>query len=193
MRRSPIHEWRRRSVVVCLLGSLLLVQTADASKNRNAAILARVLSFELSLDERVGPSVGVAVVYKPGDRLSEANADEWIQGLAELVAVKIKDRPLFAVKVPYTSGALLEAIDRQGIDVLLVADGLAAESEAIARLARSKHVLTAGNTISYVEKDMTLCVTEQGGNIKIIVNLNAARLEGIRFSSNLLKLATIIR
>ena len=193
MRRSSLNQWRRRSLGIGLLLSLLTVQTAEASKNRNAAILARVLSFELSLDERVGPTVGVAVVYKPGDRLSEANADEWLQGLAELVAVKIKDRPFFAVKVPYTPSALLDVIDHQGVDVLMIADGLVAESEAIARLARSKHVLTAGNATSYVEKDLTLCVTEEGGNIKIIVNLNAARLEGIRFSSSLLKLATIIR
>lgn len=99
--------------------------------------------------------------------------------------MKIKDRPFFAVKIPYAPGALLAAIDQQGIDALLIADGLAAESETIAKLARSKHVLTAANAVSYVEKDLTLCVTELGGDIKIIINLNAAHLEGIRFSSRL--------
>lgn len=55
----------------------------------------------------------------------------------------------------------LGEIDQEGIDVLLVADGLTAESEVIAKLARARHLLTAGNAI--------------------------------RFSSSLLKLATIIR
>jgi YfiR/HmsC-like len=193
MRGLPFGQCRWPHVGAGLLFCLLAVQPAEAAKNRNAAILARVLSFELSLDERVGPSVGVAVVYKSGDRLSEANADEWMQGLRELSSVRIKDRPFFALKIAYAADALLAAIDQQGIDVLLVADGLTAESDAIVKLARSKHTLTAGNAPSYVEKDMTLCVTEQGDNIKIIVNLNAAHLEGIRFSSSLLKLATIIR
>ncbi len=194
MRRSALTRYRWRNIAASLfLWPLLAVHPAQASKNRNAAILARVLSFELSLDERVGPSVGVAVIYKRGDPASEANAEEWLQGLAELAAVRIKDRPFFAIKVVYAPDALRAAIDQGGIDVLLVADGLTAESEVIAKLARAKHVLTAGNAASYVERDMTLCVTEQGGNIKIIVNLNAAHLEGIRFSSSLLKLATIIR
>ena len=176
-----------------LVVSVLAAAPAQAAKDRNAAILARVLSFELTLDERVGPSVGVAVIYKRGDAQSEANADEWLRAFRELSTVRIKDRPLFAVKVAYSPHELAWAIERQGVDVLLVSDGLTSEAEAIAQLARSKHVLTAGNATSYVEKDMTLCVTEQSGSVKIIVNLAAAHLEGIRFSSNLLKLATIIR
>jgi hypothetical protein len=183
----------RRLIGAAVLASLLTPATAEASKDRNAAILARVLSFELTLDERVGPSVGVAVIYKRGDPHSEANADEWFSALAGLSSVRIKDRPFFAIKIPYAPNELVSAIDKTGVDVLLVADGLDAESAAIARLAHSKHVLTASNAVSYVERDMTLCIAERAEKTKIIINLNAAQLEGIRFSSNLLKLATIIR
>lgn len=178
---------------LALLVMLLASPAAQAAKGRSAAVLARVLSFELSLDERVGPSIGVAVVYRRGDPVSESNADDWIQAFAQLSSVRIKDRPLFAVKIAFAPTELVAQIDRQGIDVLLVADGLAAETEAIARVARAKHVLTAGNPPSYVERDLTLCVTEQNGTTEIIVNLKAARLEGVQFSSNLLKLARIIR
>jgi hypothetical protein len=54
-------------------------------------------------------------------------------------------------------------------------------------------VLTASNAVANLAKDLTLCVTEEGDKVKIVVNLDAAHQEGIRFSSNLLKLATIIR
>jgi hypothetical protein len=166
---------------------------AQASKTRNAAILARALSFELTLDERVGSAVTIAVIYKGGDRRSEANADEWIDAFRAIASVRIKDRPLSAVKVAYTARDATNAIDHDGADVLLVADGLTPELQAIAQIARSRHVLTAGNNLGDVAKELTLCITDEGDKVKIVVNLNAGHLEGIRFSSNLLKLATLIR
>jgi len=182
----------RRYLFAALFASCLLSGPAHASKSRNAAILARVLSFELSLDERVGASVGVAVIYKRGDPRSEANADEWLEALRGLSSVRIKDRLFSAAKVAYGGAELAAAIDG-GADVLLVADGLNAELDAIAQLARSRKVLTASNAVTNVARVLTLCVTEEGDKIKIVINLNNAHLEGIRFSSQLLKLATIIR
>jgi hypothetical protein len=178
---------------MCLVVGSLLAGRADAAKTRNAAILARALSFELTFDERVGPTVVIAVIYKRGDRRSEANADEWIEAFRGLASVRIRDRPLSAVKVGYTAADTLNAIDHDGADVLLVADGLAPELQAIAHIARSRHVLTAANSVADVGKDLTLCITDEGEKVKIVVNLNVAHLEGIRFSSNLLKLATLVR
>ena len=182
-----------RCLLLGVLASLWLASAAQANRSRNAAILARVLSFELTLEERAGGSVVVAVIYKRGDARSEANANEWLEGLHSLASVRIKDRPFSATKVAYGTAELAAAIDRGGADVLLVADGLTAELDAIAELARSRHVLTASNNVADVAKAVTLCVTDDGDKIKIVINLNTARLEGIRFSSNLLKLATLIR
>lgn len=192
MRSTVAGRLGRRHLFAALLVSCLLSGPAHASKSRNAAILARVLSFELTLDERVGASVGVAVIYKRGDPRSEANADEWLAALRSLSSVRIKDRPFSAVKVAYSVADLAAAIDA-GADVLLASDGLTAELDAIAQLARSRHVLTASNAVDGVARTLTLCVTEEQDKIKILINLNTAHLEGIRFSSNLLKLATIIR
>jgi hypothetical protein len=185
-------SWRLFGAALFL--SLLTGPGAVAAKTRNAAILARVLSFELTLDERVGASVGIAVLYKRGDKVSEANADDWFQSLSALSSVKIKNRLFFAVKTPYSANDLMNAIDVKGVDVLLISDGLTGETDEIVRLARAKHILTASNDVTSVEKkNVTLCVMEQADKTKIIINLNAAQQEGIRFSSNLLKLATIIR
>jgi hypothetical protein len=79
------------------------------------------------------------------------------------------------------------------VDVLLVTDGLAAEAPAIVDLTRKKHVLSAANSAADLERGISLCVTEQDGKQKIFVHLGAAQQEGIRFSSNLLKLVTLVR
>jgi hypothetical protein len=189
--RAP-QPWRLTLVAVFLL-AWLAPTAAQATKTRHAAILARALSYELTLEERVGATVSVAVLYKKGDRSSEANADDWIEAFRDLKSVRIKDRPLTASKIAYSPADTLTAIVRDGADVLLVADGLGADLEEIARIARTRHVLTASNAVSDVAKELTLCVTEEADKVKIVINLNAAHLEGIRFSSNLLKLATLIR
>jgi len=178
--------------MVGLLALFLIGAKGESTKKRQAVILGRVLSYELTLEDRAGEAVGIAVVYRRDDRVSEANADDWLQGLSELYSMRIKNRPVFAVKVPYSVGEMTSAIDK-GADVLLVADGLSGESSSIAQFARSRRVLTMGNTVSYLETDLTLCVTEEGEKSKIFINLNVANLEGIRFGSRLLALATLIR
>jgi len=188
--RSRLLAWLLAAAV---LAPIMSAAGAESSKRRNAAILARVLSYELTLDDRAGKSVGVAVVYKQGEPSSERNANDWFDALNELSSLRIKDKPFFALKIAYSPSDLISAIDTQGIDVLLVADGLAPEVDAVARIARSKHVLSASNDPAHVERDLTVCVVEQDDKLKVIINLQAAQREGIRFSSNLLKVAKLIR
>lgn len=189
----PLRALVRRLVVAAVLVSVASASAAEASKKRQAAILARVLSYELTLDERSGSSVGVAVVYKPGNAASEANADDWLRAFEALSSLKIKDKPFFSLRVPYGASELAAAVERQGADVLLLADGLGAEAPLIARYARSKQVLTASNDAALVERHTTVAVTEEGDKLKVVINLASAQGEGVRFSSHLLKLAKLIR
>jgi hypothetical protein len=192
MRASARPPLLKRLAGTALLAVLLTGARTESSKSQHAAILARVLSYELTLEERAGNSVDVAVVYRRDDPTSEANADDWVLALTDLLPVKVKNRPLLTSKVPYGTSELNAAIDK-GADVLLAAEGLNAEVPLIAQLARSRHVLTAGNSPAYVQSDLTLCVTDEGAKTKILVNLNAANQEQIRFGSRLLALATLIR
>jgi hypothetical protein len=187
-----IRFYLGRALSVVLIAGFLTGLSKESSKKKHASILARVLSYELTLEERAGDRVGIAVVYKRDDAASEANADDWMQGLVELASVKIKDRPLFAVKVPFAPGEVNAAIDK-GSDVLLIATGLGGEASAIAGIARARHVLTVADAVPDVQTHYAVCVTEEADKPKIYINLNAAQVEGIRFSSRLLGLANLIR
>jgi YfiR/HmsC-like len=179
-------------IVAAVLGVLVSAAHAESPRYRQAAILARVLSYELTLEERAGDSVGVAIVYRPGDPVSKANADDWLRGFQQIAPINVKSRPLVADMVTSEPGDLLAAIDK-GADVLLVTDGLDAETAAIARLARSRRVLTAADLPSYVQTDLTVCVADENGKAKITINLSTASLEHVQFGSRLLALATLIR
>lgn len=194
MRRPCFRAWTGPLVGAALLAWVLPGSAAvSAPKQRHAAILARALSYELSLDERAGASVGVAIVYKPGHAASEKNANDWYAALSELTSLKIKDKPFFVVRTTHAQDDMAAAIERLGADVLLVTDGLEAEADAIGRFAASKRVLSASNAPSAVERHLTLCVADDGDKLKVVINLTSAQRERIRFSSNLLKLAKLIR
>jgi hypothetical protein len=177
------------AVILC---SFVSAAQIDAPKSRHTAILARILSYELTLEERAGDSVGVAVVYRAGDPQSRANADEWLRAFQEIGPINVKNRPLGVEVVPSEPSELHAAIGR-GADVLLVANGLDEEVSTIARVARARHVLTATDSQSYVQTDLTVCVSEENRKTKITINLDMARLEHVQFSSRLLALATLIR
>jgi hypothetical protein len=185
-------ELRRLPGALLALISLTAAQP-EAPKTREAAVLARVLSYELTLEERAGDAVGIAVVYKPGNAASEANAEAWYQAFVALSATRIKGRPFFAVKVAHESQALAAAIDRDGVDVLLASSGLGGDLDSLTTLARSKHVLSAADTADYLKTSLTVCVTQEDDKPKIYINLKNAELERIRFSSNLLRLTTLVR
>ena len=81
---SCLSLWLHGVLVVALFGAAPSSFAAETSKQRHAAILARALSYELTLEQRAGPSVGIAVVYDPGNAASEANADEWLYAVKGL-------------------------------------------------------------------------------------------------------------
>jgi hypothetical protein len=194
MARGALHSAGshlvRAGLCVLFMTAVAPEAAAEAPTLRRATVVARALSYERTLEGRVGRTVGFAVVFKPG--AGDKCANDWMAAFGALSSVKIKDRPIFSVKVPYDLGKLKTSVD-DGVDVFVVCDGLDGETDAIAQLARSRHVLTVGTIIPYVERNLTLGVAQEGDKTQIVINLKSADKEGVAFSVQLLKLARVIR
>jgi YfiR/HmsC-like len=192
MKVRALAAHAQRFVMAAILCAFVSGADMESPRHRHAAILARIMSYELTLEERAGESVGIAIVYRPGDAVSKTNADDWQRAFQELAPINVKGRPLVADLVPSEPSELHAAIGK-GADVLLVTEGLDTELSTIARVARARHVLTAADSPSYVQTDLTVCVNDENGKTKITINLGAANLEHVQFGSRLLALATLIR
>lgn len=177
-----------------LPATLVAPTSAPASSvDREAAIVARALAYEKTLDERVGRrAIGIAVVHKPKHESSELCAKQWYDGFAALANVKIQDRGVTLKSLPYSLDAIRRAREAS-IDVFVVCDGLGAEAPEITRVSRSQRVLTVGVLPTYVEQSMTLGVFREDGKYQIVVNLRSAAEERVAFSSSMLKLARVLR
>ena len=182
-----------RALFVALLGtSLFAAAPALAQVDRNAATLTRALAYDYNLKSRAGDSVVVAILYRQGSAESEAMADGWLRALRPLESAKIQGLPFRAVKLAWDASTKA-ALTAQGVDVLLTCEGLDADTAAVRELARSRKLLTVGARQSYVEEGMSLGVFTVGDRLQIWVNLKAASEEGVSFSSDLLRLARVLK
>ena len=102
--------------------------------------------------------------------------------------------PLHVVKIAYGGkDALHGAVSSQGIDALYVCPGLEGDQGGIREESRRDHILTIASREDQLTSGLSLGVFVFDGKTTITVNLPASKEEGAAFSSELLRLARVIR
>ncbi|MGZ3441616.1 MAG: YfiR family protein, partial [Polyangia bacterium] len=124
----------------------------------------------------------------------ESTADSVVRAFKALECVKVQNLPLRVVKLAYSSkDALHSAVTSQGIDALYVCPGLESDQGGIRDESRRDHVLTIASREEQLTAGLSLGVFTFEGKTTITVNLPASKEEGAAFSSELLRLARVIR
>jgi hypothetical protein len=181
------------AVLLCVAG-VSRPAHADIPPERQALILTRALSYDNNLRSRAGDSVVVAVLYRAGNGASEAMADGAVRAFKALENVKIQDLPFRAVKLAFTNkDGLKAAISAQGVDAVYACVGLEGDIGAIKEVSHKDHVLSIGSREEFVQGGLSLGVFLTEGKATITVNLQASRDEGAALSSELLRLAHVLR
>lgn len=176
------------------MGAMLLWPGAAFAGQREAVILGRAFAYDYNLHTHAGSSLVLAVVYNPHDSDSVASGSRWYDDFQALAGVKIQGMPLKVIRLAYASPSQLQsAVQSQGIDILFICGGLEDSVGTITSTSHSGKVLTVGATDALVRAGLALGVFSDDGQVKILVNLPAAGKEGVSFSSDLLRLAQIIR
>lgn len=166
---------------------------ADAQTQRRAAIVARVLSFERSFRDRVRGSLDFVIVHQDAHEASESCARDWLSGFEVISATKVQERPLTAAMTVYDLAALGRSADAGQLEVLIVCPGLDAEAAELSRLAKARQVFTVGDRAHDVERSFSLAVLLMGDKLQLLINITSAKQEGVLLSSDVLRLAKILR
>jgi hypothetical protein len=179
-------------VLLCLVPR---VSHADAvAPDKQAVILARALAYDDNLHTRAGESLVVAVIFKAGQGGSESAADGIVRAFKAIEGVKVQNMPLHVVKIAYGGkDALHGVVSSQGIDALYVCPGLEGDQGGIREESRRDHILTIASREDQLTSGLSLGVFLFDGKTTITVNLPASKEEGAAFSSELLRLARVIR
>jgi hypothetical protein len=178
------------AVAICLT-TVVGAQAGDVPIGLQIPLFLKVVSFDRQLASRMGNELVVGVAYQGGNRESVRAKEDAVRALRD------------ARDVPGMLRVRIEAIDldketlaielvRRRIVVLYVAPLRALNIADVATAARAARVTTITGTPGYLSDGLAVSVRYQGERPKLLINVDAARLEGAEFSAELLKLAQVI-
>jgi hypothetical protein len=193
--------WRRLATAFRLAATALVVLRVPAAfaqvqvpPDRQVLILTRALAYDSELKERVGPDITVGVLSKPGNVDSEAMAAAMLKAFRAILNVKVQGLSLVVRSLSYSNPAALAAlVAAQSVDVIYVCNGLEGELPAIMDVSRKRHIVTMASSAAQVEKGLALGVFPIDSRPTIVLNLAAARSEGAAFTSELLRVAKVLK
>ena len=167
--------------------------TPDA--DQRVKTLMRVLAYDRLLEARQeGGKIFIAVLFLPDAKASVAEKDEVIAALGGLGALKVKGFGVSYAAVPYTDpGALKSGMGGRRAAAIYVCGGLTDALGDIRKLAAQAKIATMSGSEPFTQSGLAFAVVEKGGKNQIVVNLNAAKSQGLDLDASLLGIATVLR
>lgn len=167
-------------------------QDVDVPMDVQLPILLKVLSFDRKLGTRAPTEVVVGIAFQGGNRASVLAKDDAVRAL-RAQAPPGTATELRVVPVDLDDTSLARAHAQQPLTHLYVTPLRATDIGAVATWARGAGVTTMTGVTRYVTDGLALGVGLRGGRPRILVNVEASRLEGADLSAELLKLAEVVR
>ena len=180
--------------LVLFLISPLTGEEIPVPLDLQAKLLLKILTFDRNLEKRADSAVVVGIVYNPENTDSKKAKSEFSKALEKYSDKKVKGLPVSQIGLKYSSWAgLLDNIKSYNVSVLYVTSGNSDNLKGVLKASRADSVLTVTGVPKYVEEGVSIGFGLKENKPEIIVNLSSAEAEGADFSSQLLKLAKVIK
>jgi hypothetical protein len=184
----------RFGLILALLASATPARAQDVPPERQVLILGRALAYDDDIKNRAGDDVTIAVLAKTGNPSSETMGANMLKAFRGIGGVKVQGLGLKFTQLGFTNGPTLQAnLASQNVDVLYVCAGLEADLPAVIEATRKRRIVSIGSRLEHVERGLALGVFQVDGRPTIVVNLPASKAEGSAFSSDLLRLAKVLK
>jgi hypothetical protein len=192
---SARSDWRAILFVAILFAvGLVRPARADATDDRRALVMLRVLAYDNHLRDRVGDEVRIVIVYPAGDR-GAAESARWTAAFANARKLKVDGRPVVVTVHRFESAKLLgRALQDQRTAALVTCEGLT-KAIAIAdltALTRAYKALSFSTREAEVVNGIAIGVVPGAERDELVVNVAAATAEGVKFDAGLLQLARTV-
>ncbi len=180
--------------LLCLLSSQAYSQDMAVPIELQLNLLLKVASFDRNLETRVGEEIVIGILHQKKYRPSLTVMEDLSRLIEEQMPLKIKTISVRSMNCVYkTIEDLSEFIKRENVDFLYVTPLRAVEIEKITDLTRKNNILSMTGVTEYSERGISVSIGRRSNKPEIIINQKNAIDEGVRFSSNLLNLAKIVK
>ncbi len=181
------------SAILFLWTAMPLAQEMAVPVKVQFPLFLKILVFDRNLKERVGDEIVIGIVYQRKFKRSLKTKDEFVDVMEKSSIKKLEDIPIRQVSIDVDEVDLDSAVSKNKVDILYIAPVRALEMEKITNLSRDKKILTLTGVPDYVDSGLTVGIGTKGRKPRIIINLPAAKAEGVDFSSGLLNLAKVVK
>jgi hypothetical protein len=180
------------AVLVALAAGSRTARADGMPMQREALLLLKVLSYDENLRRSSGP-LRVAVIHQAGSAEAERAAQAVVAAFQSLRKVTVQGRTVEAVLMPAADEAKLrKQLLAAKINTVYFGPGVTDAAPAL-RVCRALSLNALTGNKSLVQRGVPVGVFVEGDRPQILVNLEAARVCGHRFSSALFKVAQLLR
>lgn len=180
-------------IIIIILGfTLLWAEEMPVPADLQYSLFLKILTFDRNFKARVGDEIVVGMVYQKNYRESNSVKEEFTKAMDESTIKSIEDIPIRQVPVNLNNTDLDSAVSQMKIDILYITSLRAVKIEDITKVSRAKQLTTLTGVPDYVESGLAVGIGTKGDKPLIIINLPAAKKEGVDFNSQLLRLAKIV-
>jgi len=156
-------------------------------------LLMKVLSADRELRARAGDELVIGVFYQERYRASLSAMESILEVADRSLQAPLPDQTVRLVPVPIDGEPNWRSlIVELELDVCYVAPLRAVGVDGLLSATRSTRAISCTGVPDYIEAGVAFGFDTRGGKPEIVINVDAAKAEGIDFSSQLLKLARII-
>lgn len=153
-------------------------------------LLAKVVAYDRNFAARVQGTVQVLILTRAGDSSSE-HAARHLEAAFERVE-RLGDFPHTQRTVHFQDAASLGKLCRErSVDIVYVTPGLENQLSQIVGVLTGLDLLSVSASPTHVPERVVLGFDLVSGKPKLLIHLGQARLQGVSFRSDLLKLARV--
>ena len=154
-------------------------------------LLIKIISFNRNISQLNSPTFVIGVVYQSHNRYSK-NIKEELEDFNNNSPATIGNKKVVFVYLDIDRDNIRSLLSYTQVHALYITPLRAYDIDDILDATRELKILTLTGVESYVEKGVSVGIGQRSDKPIILINLNACKSEGVNFSSQLLKLSTIV-
>ena len=180
------------AVALGLWSAFGFAQASSVPASIQAELLAKLEGYDKGFPGRAGELANVALLVKTGSAKSELSAAEMKLALSRIE--RVGGLPHRETVIPFsTAAALAQKVKEGRFAVVYVTPGLDPEIVKIREALTNMDVLTLAGTPTYVPEGIVLGFEIESGKPKILINLEQAKRQSVKFPADLIRLMRVYR
>ena len=188
--------FRRLAVILAFLAVSTAVpgkanaQSMDVPVGTQLSLFLKVMTFDRNLEKRAGERLVLAVAFQSENRASSRARNEAVAALSGVTKIGTLDFEVIGIDLDKQN--LETELSEHNVAFLYVTPLRAMDLGEVIGAARAAGVRTITGVPGYVEEGLSVGVRLQSDRPRLMINLEASKLEGADYKAELLKLAQLI-